>query len=754
MKSIFYSLSMLAILFCFSFQKSQAQANTALSNLTSTSVNADLLPGVDNSLNLGSAAKGWKQLYINNAVFLGGSKFISYGSTLGLGVTAVGQNALAVNNSGFANTGIGFYSLASNTSGNANAAIGTRSLQANTTGGSNMAMGYFSLYSNTTGYSNVAIGVRAMNSNTTSSNEIAIGDSALFYEIGGNCNTAIGSKALFNTTNGYNNSAVGFQSMIKTTIGAFNTGFGAFSLYYNTTGSSNTALGEKSMFTNSTGTGNTAVGSGAIYSNDVGSANTSVGFQSLYKNNGDNNTMIGYLAGYSNTTGGDNTGVGTLALTANTSGYHNTATGIEALENNTVGYTNTADGAFALVFNTSGTQNTATGEEASEENGTGSANTSNGYLAMFANNTGGLNTAVGVNALTNSNGNDNSAVGVNSLVNNITGNENTALGSGALYNNTAGNGNTAIGYLSGPTSGGLSNASSIGYYAKATASNQIMLGNSSITSVMAAGSYTIYSDGRFKKNIQANVPGLEFINQLRPVTYNYNIHGLNDYLGAQEMQQKIDALTKQTTKDYQPNHSMANQMAETAISEKEKKLYTGFVAQEVEKVAVSLNYEFSGLYKPQNDRDVYGLSYSDFVVPLVKAVQELSDSLKDEKDKNATQDAKIDSLEARLQRIEQLMQGGISNTSATLSEGSSLAQNAPNPFQGKTSINYTLPSRFTHAEILISDMNGKLIQTINVSGSGRGVLSVDAGVLSFGVYSYALYADSKMIGAKQMVVVR
>src|SRR5450432_4872863 len=449
-------------------------------------------------------------------------------------------------------------------------------------------------------------------------------------------------------------------------------------------------------------------------------------------------------------TGGDTTGVGTLALTANTSGYHNTATGIEALENNTVGYTNTADGAFALVFNTSGTQNTATGEEASEENGTGSANTSNGYLAMFANNTGGLNTAVGVNALTNSNGNDNSAVGVNSLVNNITGNENTALGSGALYNNTAGNGNTAIGYLSGPTSGGLSNASSIGYYAKATASNQIMLGNSSITSVMAAGSYTIYSDGRFKKNIQANVPGLEFINQLRPVTYNYNIHGLNDHLGAKEMQQKIDVLAKQTTKDYQPNHSLADQMAESAISEKEKKLYSGFVAQEVEKVAVSLNYEFSGLYKPQNDMDVYGLSYSDFVVPLVKAVQELSDSLQKEREKSAS---KIDSLEARLQRIEELLKS-VSNISSSLSGGSSLEQNAPNPFHGKTSISYSLPYGFTHAEILISDTSGKLIQTINVSGSGRGVLSVDAGMLSSGVYSYALYADSKMIGAKQMVVVK
>src|SRR5450631_3881127 len=204
MKSIFYLIFMPAIVLCFSTQHIEAQANTALSNLVATSINQDLLPGADNTRILGSATKGWKQLYINNAVFMGGSKFISYGNTLGLGITAVGNNALAVNSGGFANTGIGFYSLAANTNGNANAAIGTRSLQANTTGSGNMAMGYFSLYSNKTGFSNVAIGVRAMLSSTTGNNQVAIGDSALFSMTGGGFNTAIGSKALYSNNSSFN----------------------------------------------------------------------------------------------------------------------------------------------------------------------------------------------------------------------------------------------------------------------------------------------------------------------------------------------------------------------------------------------------------------------------------------------------------------------------------------------------------------------------------------------------------------------
>jgi hypothetical protein len=59
-----------------------------------------------------------------------------------------------------------------------------------------------------------------------------------------------------------------------------------------------------------------------------------------------------------------------------------------------------------------------------------------------------------------------------------------------------------------------------------------------------------------------------------------------------------------------------------SISEKEKMVYSGFVAQEVEQAAGSLGYDFSGADKPKNENDFYGLRYAEFVVPLVKAIQE------------------------------------------------------------------------------------------------------------------------------------
>ena len=44
----------------------------------------------------------------------------------------------------------------------------------------------------------------------------------------------------------------------------------------------------------------------------------------------------------------------------------------------------------------------------------------------------------------------------------------------------------------------------------------------------------------------------------------------------------------------------------------------------MEKAAKSLNYDFSGVDAAKNDKDLYGLRYAEFVVPLVKGVQELS----------------------------------------------------------------------------------------------------------------------------------
>ena len=188
------------------------------------------------------------------------------------------------------------------------------------------------------------------------------------------------------------------------------------------------------------------------------------------------------------------------------------------------------------------------------------------------------------------------------MVNNTTGSQNTAVGSGALYDNTSGTGNTAIGYLAGVNGpGNYSNATAIGYQARVSTGNKIRLGNSAVTIIEGQVAYTFPSDGRFKTAVTESVKGIDFIMKLRPVVYNFQT-------------EKYDVFINSETK--------ARFATKIDYTESENIRHNGFIAQEVEKAAKETGYEFDGVVAPKNNKEVYGLSYSQFVVPLVKAVQE------------------------------------------------------------------------------------------------------------------------------------
>jgi hypothetical protein len=269
-----------------------------------------------------------------------------------------------------------------------------------------------------------------------------------------------------------------------------------------------------------------------------------------------------------------------------TIGTYNTAIGSSALRSNTTvssvsGAYNTAIGSSALYYNTSGRYNTATG-----------------VCALYANQTGIYNTATGNNA----------------LLGNTSGSYNTAVGYTSLQNNTTGSQNTAIGYYAGTDNPiNLTNSTCIGYGATATADNQVRIGNTNVFSIGGYANWSNISDGRAKKNIKADVPGLNFINQLQPVTYNLDLDEMDNLLGIDKA--KKEKLEKDMPQDLKDKN-------EKAKKNKEAQVQSGFVAQDVEKTAKSIGYNFSGVNV--DDSGSYSLSYGEFAVPLVKAVQELS----------------------------------------------------------------------------------------------------------------------------------
>lgn len=334
--------------------------------------------------------------------------------------------------------------------------------------------------------------------------------------------------------------------------------------------------------------------------------NTGIGSFALARNtDGHNNTAVGCFTMSSNTTGINNTAVGAFSLENNTTGIHNSSLGNFSLEFNTTGIENTALGVQALEFNTTGTTNTATGMWALHDNNIGQDNTANGGYSMISNTTGNFNTATGGKSLYNNiDGTGNVSIGFHSSFNNVLGHWNTAVGSYALSACVNGTNNTAIGSFSDVTAG-MTNATAIGAGAVANTSNKVRIGNGSVTKIEGQVPFTTPSDGRYKFKIQEDVKGLDFILQLRPVTYQFDV-------------KRFDEVQLKGKKNDEPMNAAMKASYDAATAMRR----TGFIAQEVEKAANNSGYDFSGVVKPQSADDHYSLSYDAFVVPLVKAVQE------------------------------------------------------------------------------------------------------------------------------------
>ncbi|HEX6227168.1 MAG TPA: tail fiber domain-containing protein [Chryseolinea sp.] len=531
----------------------------------------------------------------------------------------------------------------------------------------------------------------------------------------GSSNSFFGLYAGRNTTSGYGNSFFGLSSGYSNTTGGNNTAIGLDALHNNETGIYNVAVGVESLSMNLSNH-NTAVGSSALALNTTGYANTAIGSAALYDNlSGIFNTAVGFSAMAGNTTGSENTAHGTDALYTNETGFSNTAVGFQSLYNTTEDR-NTAIGAKALFSTTTGHSNTASGYFALYENTVGYYNVASGSNAMRANISGNFNIAVGYYTMAdNTTGSHNSASGFRALDNNTTGTHNTAHGSHALNHITTGTSNTALGYNAGPASGNLNNTTALGYLAAPTASNQVRVGNTGVTSIGGQVSWTTFSDGRFKKDIKEDVSGLDFINHLRPVSYVVEKTALDKFLNVSDS---------------------SNAGAETKNVPMRQ---TGFVAQEVEAIVKKTGYVFYGVDAPKNDNDHYGIRYAEFVVPLVKAVQELSTKVEEQQQQIQLLLAQLDSKDETDKKLR-------------VETGASLFQNTPNPFDSQTEIKMNLPENAGHATIMVYSLEGKQMKNIPVPDRGDVSVTILANEFSAGMYIYALVVDGKIVDSKKMIL--
>jgi trimeric autotransporter adhesin len=226
-----------------------------------------------------------------------------------------------------------------------------------------------------------------------------------------------------------------------------------------------------------------------------------------------------------------------------------------------------------------------------------------GYTAAFATSASIYNLAMGFEAGQNLNGDENILLGyrsgkalAGSQGNTATsGCRNVLIGRSAGSNLTSGSYNVVVGadsYLFGK---GATNQTILGKGVTGQADNSVVLGNSSVTKVYMAqdGAAEIFANGtintsdrRLKENIDDSDLGLEFINKVRPVRYTY----IND-------------------------------------KQKDGKTKYGIIAQEVQEVLKEINNEdFAGI--KDGNPDKLGADYVQFIAPLIKSVQELTEMVK------------------------------------------------------------------------------------------------------------------------------
>jgi len=375
----------------------------------------------------------------------------------------------------------------------------------------------------------------------------------------------------------------------------YNTGVGVLALNGITTGDSNTAIGRATLYVLTTGSSNTAVGMNAA-ANVTGSNNTAVGESALSSATGSSashNTAVGKEALKVITTANYNTAVGSSALEGCTTGEYNTALGQLSMGGAThTGNFNTAIGRSALRLCTSGSSNVAIGLSAGDVHTTGNNNVFIGESTGKYNTTGAENTYVGWYA------------GNHGGVNMTTGSHNTYIGMGCSGSAVS---NIAEIVLGRAVNGAGSKTFTVGVSYSATHRRTLDLTSS-------ATSFTNPSDLRLKENITDSSVGLNFINDLRPITY-----------------------TWKARKDVPTDMSQYKENSTVPCAGTGKTNY-GFIAQEVKATIDNHSVANGQAIHSQDPDGTQHLSPAELVPMLVKALQEA--------------DNKIDALTARIETLE------------------------------------------------------------------------------------------------------
>lgn len=683
---------------------SSQDASKSLNNLTTTAVNVTLQPGADNTIDLGSSAQSWKNLYVDGVGYLGTAKLGNYVGTPEAGM-------IRWNGSDFQGyNGISWISLSGGGGGGGEVATDLSNLTLTSINVDLIpnADATHNLGSSTKSWSNLYIENQLFIESTPALKfggdplypSIFIGNTSHDAYIG-NDNIFIGrNTATDATSNAFNNISIGANAGSNNSDGDENIFIGSASGFQNTSGVRNISLGVGAGQLTTTGDENIFLGQSAGYGNATGNKNICIGSVTHanidFGGNDSLNVIVGNRAGSYNA-GSETVLVGAFAGHYNTQNY-NVYVGAYSGYNSVNGYDNVYIGRNAGYSQEDGYANTFVGKNAGYNyGGSGTASKYNVYMGTDA----GYYTKGAYNTYIGSKCGDSYAD-----------NEQCVL----------------MGYGTDVSSSTITNAIAIGYFTSISQSNSIRLGNSSINKIgigrnASAGSvmefqatsaklttggvWTDASDKRLKRNItelnKAEI--LDKINKLSVTEWNYIADDPNiKHIGPM-------------AQDFYAAFGLGD---DTTIAAMDKAGVALIGIQELSSKLASLNT----------------------IVETVLAENKL--------------------LQERIVNLENVISGypttnDNSNTQyiilAEETDMPVLFQNKPNPFTGNTTINYFVPATAKTAILQIVNQQGLIISTIQLS-TGFGNIEIDATQLTSGLLTYSLIVDEKIIATKQMMLTK
>ena len=328
-----------------------------------------------------------------------------------------------------------------------------------------------------------------------------------------------------------------------------------------------------------TATSNIGLGSTAIDSITTGDYNVGLGDNAgTAITEGDDNTIMGYNAGSAITTGSDNIFIGSNAGAVHTTGGGNVVIGYDAMSDTD-----------ADATSLDGTNNVFIGFQAASGTWVQGPQTGQNHQ----------NVAIGPYVMRNIGGKCRN---------------NTAIGALAGDLITSGDANVLLGWNAGTALSPVS---------VTTGNNVICLGNSTLSDLYCSDDSISTSDERDKTDIETFTHGLDFVNQMRPVTFRWDRRAWY----CEELEDEDGhpiTITDEEVANAVPDGSM-----------KRAEIQIGFIGQEVQ--AIEQQYGYSQVKEdgmPDEDTELVvdtntkglkmGLQYARVVPILVKAVQELS----------------------------------------------------------------------------------------------------------------------------------